>query len=196
MSFLNIFIASGNPDKLREISVFFHNTNLKFHPSPLPLPKDIEIGYTLEENSYLKAKYLFDRGFSPVISDDTGLFLPHLGGIPGIFSSRFAGTGATYNDNRKKLLNIVRLHPFHLRIAYFKTVICYINSKGDVHFFEGKVEGFILDEERGSNLFGYDPIFLYPPLGCTFGELPIDLKNTISHRGKALLELKNFLLNQ
>ncbi|MGB9825010.1 MAG: RdgB/HAM1 family non-canonical purine NTP pyrophosphatase [Candidatus Hydrothermia bacterium] len=196
MSFLKIYIASGNQDKILEISTFFHSINIQFFSSPLPLPKEIETGYTLEENSYLKAKYLYDHGFCPVISDDTGLFLPYLGGIPGIYSSRFAGPSATYEDNRKKLLNTVRFLPFHLRIAYFKTVICYINSEGGVYFFEGKVEGFILDEERGSNLFGYDPIFLYPPLGRTFGELPINLKNSISHRGKALLELKNFLLNQ
>jgi XTP/dITP diphosphohydrolase len=196
LSSLKIYIATGNSNKLLEISNFFKGTQVEFLIPPIPVPKEVETGQTLEENSYLKAKFLYDRGYSPVISDDTGLFLPHLGGIPGIYSSRFAGPNASYEDNRKKLLNIVRVLPFHLRIAYFKTVICYINKSGLIHYFQGKVDGFILDEERGFNLFGYDPIFLYPPLGCSFGELTIDLKNAISHRGKALLELKNFLLNQ
>lgn len=197
MSYRKIFIATNNPNKLEEFSDFFnrHGVSLSFVPSPLEL-KDVEDGLTLEENAFKKTRHLYEAGFHPVFSDDTGLFLPFLDGIPGIRSSRFAGTSATYEENRKKLIEIVRRFPFEKRFAYFKTVICYINSSGEVHYFTGLVEGYILTEERGENKFGYDPIFLYPKLGRTFGELTLALKNKISHRAVALMGFVGFLKNE
>uniref|UniRef100_A0A7C2PL84 dITP/XTP pyrophosphatase n=1 Tax=candidate division WOR-3 bacterium TaxID=2052148 RepID=A0A7C2PL84_UNCW3 len=197
MSFRKIFVATNNPDKIEEFSDFFNRLSigLTIVPSPLKL-KDVEDGFTLEENAFKKASNLYEAGFSPVFSDDTGLFLPFLDGIPGVRSSRFAGTSATYEENRKKLIETVKCLPLEKRFAYFKTVICFINSSGEVHYFTGRVEGYILTEERGENKFGYDPIFLYPKLGRTFGELPLALKNKISHRAIALMRFVNFLKNE
>ncbi len=189
----NLYFASKNPDKHREIEEILTGLNLCIKPPSINFPPNLESGETLKENAYIKAKFLYDYGFAPVFADDTGLFLPHLGGLPGVNSSRFAGPRATYEENRIKLLNLVKNLGFHQRVAYFKTVICLITTKGNVHFFTGKVEGFIIDEMRGDYTFGYDPLFLYPQLGMTFGELPLALKNKISHRGKAFNQMILFL---
>lgn len=193
MNSRKIYFASKNQDKLREIEDILSEINFRITPCSVDFPTNLETGETLEENAYIKAKYLYEQGFAPVLADDTGLFLPYLGGIPGVHSSRFAGPSATYEENRVKLLNLVRNLSFPLRFAFFKTVICFITYSGSVHFFRGTVDGFIVDEARGDYTFGYDPIFLYPQLGKTFGELPLTLKNRISHRGKALTEFILFL---
>jgi len=192
-----LYVASNNANKLSEFAHFFESYNLEINlvPSPISL-KSVEDGLTLEENAFKKALHLYNAGFYPVFSDDTGLFLPYLDGIPGVRSSRFAGENASYEENRKKLINTVKDLPFEHRFAYFKTVICYINSSGAIKFFVGYAHGYILTEERGDNNFGYDPVFLYPPLGKTFGELPLYIKNRISHRAKALLKFAEFLKNE
>lgn len=192
-----IFIASNNQDKIREVQDFFNYQRLKTQLILPPIKIDVEEdGLTLKENAYKKTKFLYDKGYFPCFADDTGLFLPHLDGIPGVKSSRFAGDKATYEDNRRMLLEILREVPFEKRYAYFKTVICFIDLHGRNHFFEGTVNGFIILEERGENKFGYDPIFLCPELGLTFGELDLTLKNKISHRAKALSKFTSFLLNE
>lgn len=193
LNFRKFFFASKNLDKLREIQQFLSALQIHVVPVAISFPQNLETGETLEENAYIKAKYLYEQGYAPVLADDTGLFLPYLGGIPGVHSSRFAGQFATYEENRTKLLNLVRNLSFPLRFAFFKTVICLITSSGSTYFFSGIVDGFIVDELRGDYTFGYDPLFLYPQLGKTFGELPLTLKNRISHRGKALSELILFL---
>jgi len=188
------YLASTNKDKLKELEEVVNpfGIELKF-----PLYENIsfdvaETGDTLRENALIKAEYLYKIVKKPVISDDTGLFVDYLDGMPGVFSSRFAGEKATYLENRKKLLSLLQGIPFHKRSAKFKTVIC-LYMDGETHFFEGQTNGFITTEERGDSGFGYDSIFLYPPLGKTFGEIPLYLKNRISHRGKAIKALLDFL---
>ncbi|MGB4730443.1 MAG: RdgB/HAM1 family non-canonical purine NTP pyrophosphatase [Candidatus Hydrothermia bacterium] len=191
-----IYAATNNRNKIEEFRSFFELFHIQFNivPSPLKLEK-LEDGTTLEENAYKKACFLSDKGYKSVFSDDTGLFLPFLDGIPGIFSSRFSGGSATYESNRSKLMDLTIGVSFERRKAYFKTVICFIAPSGETHFFTGIAEGFVLSEERGEYRFGYDPIFLYPPLGRTFGELPLETKNKISHRAKALSQFVQFLIH-
>jgi len=188
------YLASTNRDKLKEFQHILkpYGVELKF-----PLYENIlldisEAGKTLKENALIKAEHLYKIVKKPVISDDTGLFVDHLDGTPGIFSSRFAGEKSSYLENRKKLLRLLEGVPFHKRSAKFKTVIC-LYMGNEIQFFEGQIHGFITSEERGDSGFGYDPIFLYPPLGKTFGEIPLHLKNRISHRGKAIGALLDFL---
>jgi len=196
LSYRRIYIASTNPHKIKELNLLFSQYTIEILSAPIPIPEDVENAFTLEENAFKKANFLFEKGYAPVISDDTGLFLPYLDGIPGVFSSRFSGEKKNYDENRKKLLEIVKAIPFEKRKAYFKTVICFIDYDGKPYFFTGTVEGFIVTCERGDNKFGYDPIFLYPPLGKTFGEIDIKTKNEISHRGKALKAFLNFFLHR
>lgn len=188
------YLASTNRDKLKEFQHILkpYGVELKF-----PLYENIlldisEAGKTLKENALIKAEHLYKIVKKPVISDDTGLFVDQLDGTPGIFSSRFAGEKSSYLENRKKLLRLLEGVPFHKRSAKFKTVIC-LYMGNEIQFFEGQIHGFITSEERGDSGFGYDPIFLYPPLGKTFGEIPLHLKNRISHRGKAIGALLDFL---
>ncbi len=194
LKFPEIYAATNNKNKLEEFFSFFvsHGIEISIKASPIRL-ENVENALTLEENAFKKAYFLFEEGYKPVFSDDTGLFLPFLDGIPGVYSSRFAGNNATYSSNRRKLMELLKELPIEKRRAYFKTVICWINLKGEVHYFQGKVEGFVLTEERGIHNFGYDPIFLYPPLGKTFGEITLEYKNRISHRSKALQSFMEFL---
>ena len=188
------YLASTNIDKLKEFQHILkpYEVKLKF-PSFENILFDIsETGKTLKENALIKAEHLYKIVKKPVISDDTGLFVDHLDGIPGIFSSRFAGEKSSYLENRKKLLRLLEGIPFHKRSAKFKTVIC-LYMGNEIQFFEGQIHGFITSEERGNSGFGYDPIFLYPSLGKTFGEIPLHLKNRISHRSKAIGALLDFL---
>ncbi len=128
------------------------------------------------------------------IAEDTGLCVDALAGMPGVFSSRFAGTGATYRDNRQKLLSLLEGVPFAERRAFFATVACLTADGRSFAFAEGRVEGFITTEERGHGGFGYDPVFLYPQMGKTFAELPPEVKNAISHRARAFMAARDILL--
>jgi len=192
---MKLLLATRNREKAKEIKELLKE--IPFEMVSLPeLSSDFfieEEGMTIFENALLKAKKCFEEFNLPVLAEDTGLMVFSLGGIPGVYSSRFAGEGATYEANRKKLLKWLENFPFEKRRAMFLTCVVMIDSKGVIHSTEGRVEGFIVNEERGEEGFGYDPIFLYPPLGRTFGELPLELKNKVSHRGKALRQAKKIL---
>jgi len=188
---LKWIIASRNRDKLQEIKKLFSSLEIQFL-SLLDFPNFEEIkeeGYVFAENAVIKAKKVFEALRYPTIADDSGLVVDALYGMPGVFSSRFAGEEATYRDNRKKLLNMLEGLPFHKRRAKFVCVVAFVNVKGEVFIEEGEVEGFITEYERGEGGFGYDPIFLYPPLGRTFSEIPLEIKNRISHRGIAFRKI-------
>lgn len=190
-----LVVATHNPDKLKEIQDILHPLPFKMISSgALGLSPPVEDGLTLQENAYIKARITSEQTGLPAIADDTGLMVDALGGMPGVFSSRFAGPNATYAENRKKLLDLLSGTP--QRNARFITCIALWIPGQPPRLFTGKVEGWITREERGSGGFGYDPIFLYPPLGATFGELPIWVKNRISHRARALQALLDFFLNQ
>ncbi len=152
-----------------------------------------ETGSTLKENALIKAKTLYKKIHKPVIADDTGLVCDFLNGAPGVYSARFAGENASYEDNRKKLIELAKKVTPEQRTASFITVAVLMLSEDSIFFFEGKVTGIILTEERGANGFGYDPIFFYPERGMTFAEMSTEEKNKVSHRYRAFSKLKSFL---
>jgi XTP/dITP diphosphohydrolase len=148
-----------------------------------------ETGVTLEENALLKAKEIHLVSGLPVISDDTGLFVSALNNEPGIYSARYAGESATYLDNCNKLISKLKKKDLSESPAYFKAVICYIDSSGKEKFFEGIINGKVSIEMRGENGFGYDPLFVPGGMNKTFAQLTDEEKNEISHRA---LAIKNF----
>jgi len=187
---LQFIFVSKNKGKLKEFQNFFKDLNIEF----IPFYKDIyEKGLTFFENAYLKAKEGFKEKKIPSIGEDSGLVIDFLYGMPGVFSNRFYKEG-DYKGNIKKVLEILKDVPFHKRRAKFVSVIVLFLKEDKFFSFKGEVEGFISFEEKGSEGFGYDPIFLYPGLGKTFAEIPVEIKNRISHRAKALTELKKFII--
>jgi len=194
---MEIVISSSNKDKIKEMKGILGDSYTIITKEDLGLSDfDVEEdGDTLAENAYKKAKELYAKTKNNIIADDTGLFVEGLGGAPGVYSARYAGEFCSYQDNVDKMLR--ELNDFEDpkdRKATFKTVLCLITKNGRVEFIEGRLEGHIIKEERGSNGFGYDPIFM--PLGMdkTLAELSDSEKNKISHRRNAFENLKEFLL--
>ncbi len=149
-----------------------------------------EIESTLEGNSLLKARYIFDRYGINCIADDSGLEVNALNGEPGVFSARYAGEPSNPENNMAKLLS--KLESFDDKSASFRTSITLIEN-GEVRQFEGIVKGEIIAEKRGSGGFGYDPIFIPEGLSKTFAEMSPEEKNPISHRGLAIAKLIDYL---
>jgi XTP/dITP diphosphohydrolase len=183
---MQIILASHNKHKqeeLRSILTGFAECILLDENFP-----DIdETGATLDANAYLKAKAVFEHYRKPSLADDTGLEVTALDGAPGVRTARYAGENATYEDNCNKLLQ--QLIGVQNRKAVFRTSLCYISEDGEVHFFEGNVFGIISGSPRGSNGFGYDPVFIPQdnnPENLTFAEMTTEQKNTLSHRSRAL----------
>ncbi|MCC6369049.1 MAG: RdgB/HAM1 family non-canonical purine NTP pyrophosphatase [Bryobacterales bacterium] len=166
-----------------------------FRIEALPGVKDIpvpeETGATFEENAVLKALYY--SGFSEelVFADDSGLEVDALGGEPGVQSARYSGEGATTEKNNRLLLE--RLEGAEDRRARFVCVIALARKGEVVSTFRGTVEGEILEEMRGGNGFGYDPLFYCPAFGCTFAEATTEMKLHVSHRGEAVRRMLDFL---
>jgi XTP/dITP diphosphohydrolase len=152
-----------------------------------------ETGTTLEENAVIKARAVYDRLKLPTVADDTGLEVLALNGAPGVYSARYSGGGATYNSNIDKLL--AELAPFEDRSARFRTVIAFIDERGQESLFDGMVKGVILSHRQGEQGFGYDPVFApeEDPLNRSFAEMSAEEKNAISHRGRALRKLTQHL---
>ena len=153
-----------------------------------------ETGTTLLENSLLKAHTVYDRTGLPAIADDTGLEVDALDGAPGVYSARFSGADATYEDNVNKLLSVMEDVSDDMRSARFRTVISFVDEVQEL-WTEGFIEGRITENARGNMGFGYDPVFYVPRLEKTFAELSIAEKNKISHRGLALQKLRKILIN-
>ncbi len=151
------------------------------------IPEDFE---TLQENALQKARYVYSKTGLNCFADDTGLEVEALNWEPGVFSARYAGEAKNPKDNIRKLLD--NLKGVENRRARFRTVIALILN-GQEYLFEGVVWGKIIDQERGSDGFGYDPIFVPDGFTQTFAEMPLELKNQISHRGRAVEELRKFL---
>ncbi len=149
-----------------------------------------ETGCTLQENALQKAQFVHTRYGVDCFADDTGLEVEALGGEPGIYSARYAGEPSDSAKNRQKLLE--RLHGMQNRKARFRTVIALI-MEGETHLFEGIVTGQILASERGESGFGYDRLFVPDGSNKTFAEMNATEKNAISHRGRALQKMKEFL---
>lgn len=189
---MELLFATGNKDKLKEVKEMLANDSIKM-PIDIGISNFdvVEDGNTLEENSYKKASALYQLTGRAVFADDTGLFVKALDNRPGVHSHRYASANATYEDNRKKLLD--ELSNKDDRSAYFETVISYINLKGEVFRFTGRLDGYISEIEKGSGEFGYDKIFIPENSQKSLAEMTIEEKNQISHRARAMAKFKKFL---
>ncbi|SHJ02171.1 XTP/dITP diphosphohydrolase [Dethiosulfatibacter aminovorans DSM 17477] len=191
-----VVLSSGNKHKISEIKSILRDFDLEVISKNDIGYKDFEVeedGDTLEENSMKKAMELWKKTGDIVIADDTGLFVEYLDGEPGVYSARYAGEDATYDDNNKLLLQKLENVPADKRKAYFKTVVSIIDSEGASFSVEGICKGEIGFEPVGDNGFGYDPIFIVEGLDKTFAQLTDIEKNKYSHRGKAVRNLKNII---
>ena len=193
---MKIVLATHNHDKEIELQHSLRGLDVDICSlSEYPDIGDIEeTGTTLLENSLLKAHTVHDRTGLPAIADDTGLEVDALDGAPGVYSARFAGLNATYDDNVNKLLSVMEDVSDDMRSARFRTVISFVDEIQEL-WTEGFIEGIITETPRGNMGFGYDPIFYVPRLEKTFAELSTDEKNKISHRGIALQKLRKILIN-
>ena len=150
-----------------------------------------ETADTLQGNALQKAQWVWDRTHTDCFADDTGLEVDTLGGAPGVYSARYAGEHCSFDDNINKLL--AALYGETDRRADFRTVICLIQG-GEPKYFEGRVDGQILTERHSNGEgFGYDPVFMPDRFAVSFAEMPLDVKNTISHRGLAVKKLAEYL---
>jgi len=187
-----IVLASGNAGKLREISQLLEGLNLEILPqSEFNVPEVEETGLTFVDNAILKARNAAHYTGLPAIADDSGIAVDVLRGRPGIYSARFAGIGASDEENLEKLIRMVEPFPDEERTARFICSMVYIRHEED-HvpvIAEGVWEGQLLINPKGQNGFGYDPIFYVSSQQCTSAELPPEIKNKLSHRGQALRKL-------
>lgn len=184
---MRLVLATANKDKVGEIARAL-GPSFALLPRPDDVPDVDETGTTLEENARLKAVALVEATGEPAVADDTGLMVDALGGAPGVFSSRFAGEGATYADNVAKLL--AEMHGLEDRRARFVTCALVRYPDGSEVIAVGEVLGSITTEARGEMGFGYDPVFVPDDGdGRTFAEMTTDEKNAVSHRGRAFTAL-------
>ena len=212
-------LASQNKNKIKEIKAILEKYGLDVisrDDAGIPTDDIEETGETFEENSYLKARTIFDMirqdaslakyMDSPVIADDSGLMVDALGGAPGVYSARYAGEGCVYDDNNTKLLGELEGVPFDERTAKFVTVITLIYpgpegapktaKEQDGRYIltaKGECHGHIAEEKLGSGGFGYDPVFIPDGYKNSFAQLGTDFKNTISHRANAIAVLERLL---
>ncbi len=188
-----LVVASSNKHKIEEISKVTKKFGIDvISRDEAGIPKDIEIeenGYTFEENSYIKAKSIMDICGKATIADDSGLMVEALGGAPGVYSARFAGEDQNDERNNEKLKDLLRDVPYKDRRAKFISVITVLFPDGRKIVARGECPGHIIEEERGNNGFGYDPLFVPEGYGSTFGMLSSEVKNEISHRALALKSL-------
>lgn len=185
-----LVFATHNAHKLEELQAILKEYKILGLNDINCLEEIIEDSDTLDGNAKIKANYVTDNYSIDCFADDTGLEVDALNGAPGVYSARYAGEGCSYQDNVNKLLEALK--NVENRKARFRTVIA-LNLNGKQYTFEGKVEGVITKEQHGEKGFGYDPIFLPDGFEQTFAEMPMDVKNTISHRGKATQKLVEFL---
>ncbi len=187
-----VVLASGNRGKLRELQQRLGETGLVLRSqAEFEVPEADETGLTFVENALLKARNAARHTGLPAIADDSGLSVDALGGRPGIYSARFAGAGASDADNNAKLLELLAGTPEAERGAEFICALVYLRHAEDPCplICEGRWRGRMLDAPRGSNGFGYDPLFYVPGRDCSSAELAPEEKNRISHRGLALTAL-------
>ena len=194
---IRLFAATGNAGKLREFQMAAAG-RADVEIAPLPgfaqIPACVETGWTFEENAILKARYYGRLAKGLVFADDSGLEVDAVGGAPGVLSARFAGLRATDQANNRLLLEtLAGVQP---RTARFVCAIALVEGDQVQGVFHGAVPGLIAEEPRGSEGFGYDPLFFHPPFGCTFGEVSAERKLEVSHRGQALRAMLEFVLGR
>ncbi|MEX2367246.1 MAG: RdgB/HAM1 family non-canonical purine NTP pyrophosphatase, partial [Pseudohongiellaceae bacterium] len=191
-----VILASGNQGKLRELQKLLSDKAVEFIPQTrFDIPDAVEDGLSFVENAIIKARHASKLTGLPAIADDSGLEVDALAGEPGIYSARYAGTNGNRDSNdmanNAKLLHKLQDVPEQQRTARFQCVIALLRHAHDPMplICQGTWEGRILFEPRGSNGFGYDPLFYVPTHHCASAELPAEEKNQLSHRGQALRQL-------
>lgn len=190
-----LLLASNNRGKLREYASLLSDSGFEL-VTPADMGIDItvaETGTTFEENARLKAAALAEASGLLTLADDSGLAVDALGGEPGVYSARYAGENALDTDRNAYLLSKMHTIPAEKRTARFYCVIAIAQPGHIIATFEGTCEGFIGTEPRGTNGFGYDPVFYLPEYAKTMAELPPEIKNSISHRSIAAQKASRFL---
>jgi len=195
---MQLVLATQNKDKIREIRNLLDDlpVTIMTFDNFLDFPDIEETGTTFEENAVLKAKGIAEFTGYAALADDSGLEVDALNGAPGVYSSRYAGPGCTYDDNNRKLLSEMEGVEKDKRTARFRSVIAVAWDEKSVETVEGIAEGIITDKKYGGDGFGYDPVFYYPPAGKTFAEMTLEEKNKVSHRGRALVKAKELLVKE
>lgn len=193
--FDKIIFATGNEGKMREIRMILEDLgtevlSLKEAGIALEVQED---GETFEENAVIKARAVMEETKALVLADDSGLEIDYLNGEPGVYSARYMGEDTSYRIKNQNLIERLEGVPEEKRTARFVCVIAAAFPDGRILTARGTIEGIIGYEERGEGGFGYDPIFWLPEYGCSTAELTMEKKNELSHRGKALREMKNEL---
>ncbi|HSV92247.1 MAG TPA: XTP/dITP diphosphatase [Desulfobacterales bacterium] len=185
-----LVLATRNPGKTAEIRDLLAGfpVDVRDLTDFGPIPEVEEDGATFEENAYKKASFTARVLGVPALSDDSGLCVPALDGAPGVHSARYGGPGLNDADRCSRLIDAMRGRDD--RRAAFECVLSLAVPSGPALTYEGRCEGVLAEAPSGANGFGYDPVFFYPPLGRTFAELARDEKGRVSHRGRALAELR------
>ena len=194
---MRLLVATNNPGKIREYDDLLAGLRLDLCGlAEVGLDAEVEeTGQTFAENALLKALAYGRASRLLTLADDSGLEVEALGGAPGVYSARYAGKGASDADRYRKLLAALESVPWEKRAARFRCVIALAWPDGRVETFEGQCDGVIAFEPRGTNGFGFDPVFYMPEHGCTIAELPAEVKNRVSHRARAAALARERLKN-
>jgi XTP/dITP diphosphohydrolase len=188
---MKIILASSNAGKIREIREYCRDSEVLPYSDLIEKFEIIEDGETYQENAFIKARAIYEKVKNieedfVILADDSGISLPNFGDIPGIYSARFAGEGASDKDNLYKLIELLKDNSLQTTPAYYTAAMAIITEKGDEFSVHGWMHGDVIDQAKGEKGFGYDPMFI--PLGYnkTLGELDSQIKRELSHRSKAL----------
>jgi len=188
-----LVFATNNPHKLEEVRAILQEKFEVAGLGDIGCTTDIpETGTTLQDNASIKSHFVVNHYKLDCFADDTGLEVEALGGRPGVYSARYAGENTSYEQNVDKLLS--EMNHKENRKGRFRTVISLMMDYKE-YFFEGVVDGRIIKHRKGNSGFGYDPVFVPDGYDQTFAEMDASLKNSISHRGKAIQKLADFLLH-
>lgn len=194
--FSYIMIATQNQNKLKQFQDLFgkeFDLEVRGLDSLPQVPEIVEDQSTFEGNAKKKANTIAEWIQGPVVADDSGIVVPALDGEPGVYSARYAGSHATDHENNEKLIQQIRSLPIHERKAQFVCVMALAVPGKPAHVVRGECHGQVIEEPRGTNGFGYDPIFYLPEEQAAMAELPAERKYQISHRAKATTKLIQFL---
>lgn len=190
-----LVFATGNSHKLQEVQGLFKEGFALSCLKDVNITEDIpETADNLVDNALQKAWYVYNKCGIPCFADDTGLEVEALDGAPGVYSARYAGEE---KDSMKNMLLLLEnMKGKTNRNARFRTIIAYIDENANEHIFEGEIRGIIIENMAGTNGFGYDPIFVPEGYEQTFAELSSEIKNTISHRARAMEKFLSYINNQ
>jgi XTP/dITP diphosphohydrolase len=190
-----VVLATRNPHKGVELAALLGDLDIRIRTlAEFPdAPEVVEDGDTCRANAIKKAVTIAQYTGLPAVADDTGLMVNVLGGRPGVYAARYAGEGATYEDNWRKLLRELEGVPQNQRGARFVTVAAVAFSPSDVEVVEGELLGRIAEAPAGTQGFGYDPVFVATEVGKTLAQLTLEEKNRISHRARAFIKVKDLL---